>query len=680
MNDNHYQNKRILPRPHSQPSFKLIVKHWRIPMRDGIRLYAKAWHPEGEGPFPAVINYDPYRASDWRTMSRGNFFHYLARHGYVVLHLGVRGTDGSEGVVTDEYPLQEQEDGYDAVEWIATQPWCNGKVGMIGTSYAGFTAVQVAMHRPPHLKAIVPLYATDDRYTDDVHYDGGALCSLFDMAGWATMMVSMNALPPAEQIGEDYEKVWEEHLKGNEPYQLNWLENQLDGPYWRPASLRSDFDSIDCPVLIIGAWRDFYRNSALRMYEHLNVPKKLLMGPWGHVFPDWGYPGPSINYMPQIVRWFDHWLKNKDTGMLEEPDFINFMRESSFTIPEFSGGPGYWMELNNWSSAKQKRKRYYLSTQKLDEKEVTMEGRDKYNYDVAVGLGNPTWHNSIINGGEEEREFDEKNSLVYISEPLDERLVIIGRPELELFFSSTASIVNLVVKLFDVSPNGSSDIVTWGILNVSHRKSHTNPEPLVPEEKVRLKIELDATSWIFHPEHRIKILIASSDFPNIWPSPFQAENTVWWGGDEKSCLKLPLIHKSTSKDSPTFGEIEMPLDVYNILYSKPTSSFTHDSEQEVTTFQFSQNQEGSLYEEGISLIFDDCSTFTVSNKNPSNASLGNEHDIQIITENSRSRAITKARLESDKENFHVNYDLVVTVDEKEKFRRKWSKSFKRNFV
>ncbi|MCK5409695.1 MAG: CocE/NonD family hydrolase, partial [Candidatus Heimdallarchaeota archaeon] len=191
MKEHSINSSHHLPNPHSQPTYDLTVKDWLIPMRDGVRLFAKAWIPKGEGPFPAVINYDPYRSSDFRTMGRGNFFHYLARHGYVFLHVGVRGTDGSEGSVTDEYPLQEQEDGYDAVEWVAAQSWCNGNVGMMGTSYAAFTAIQVAMHHPPHLKAIIPLYGTDDRYLEDVHYVGGALEALDDFAGWATMMVSM---------------------------------------------------------------------------------------------------------------------------------------------------------------------------------------------------------------------------------------------------------------------------------------------------------------------------------------------------------------------------------------------------------------------------------------------------------------------------------------------------------
>ncbi len=180
----------------SRPTYEVTVKRLRIPMRDGVRLFATGWFPEGDGPFPAVVMYDPYRSSDFRTMARGRLMHYSARHGYVMLHLSVRGTDASEGTVTDEYLPQEQEDGYDAIEWLAAQPWSNGNVGMWGTSYAGFTCIQVAMHRPPHLKAIIPLYATDDRYTDDVHYPGGALHAICDLPTYATSMVCMNALPP----------------------------------------------------------------------------------------------------------------------------------------------------------------------------------------------------------------------------------------------------------------------------------------------------------------------------------------------------------------------------------------------------------------------------------------------------------------------------------------------------
>ena len=594
---------RRLPKPYSQPIFNLTVKNWRIPMRDGIKIYAKAWHPVGEGPFPVVINYDPYRSSDFRTMARGNYFHFLARHGYVFIHLGVLGTDGSEGSVTDEYPLQEQEDGYDAVEWVAKQPWCNGKVGMMGTSYAGFTAIQVAMHRPPHLKAIIPLYATDDRYTDDVHYTGGALDSIFDLAGWATMMVSMNALPPPEYIGEDYNKIWEEHLEGNVPYQLNWLENQTDGSYWRPASLRPNYDLIECPVFIVGAWHDHYRNSALRMFEHLEVPKKLLMGPWGHVFPDWGYPGEPINFMPQVVRWFDHWLKDIDTGIMKEPSFMTFMMNADNKQEKSKGISGYWRNERKWPLEKISSETLYLGAQKKLLKKIRGVGKDSYPYCASVGMGNPTWERHIADGGKIARNLDEEKSIHYLSEAYDEKVEILGRPQLNVKFTSTAPVVNIIVKLFDIAPDDSSYLFSWGTLNVTHRESHSEPKQLEPGEEVDLKIELEATAWIIRPGHKLKLSIMGSDYPFIWPSPYPAANTVIWGEETGSCLRIPIVKPGNPDKAPIFGDIEMPMDVYEWKSEPMKSRVDYNIQEEETTFSFSGKHVGELSEDGVSMIY-----------------------------------------------------------------------------
>ncbi len=674
------KSTNLLPKSHSQPIYKLTVKDWFIPMRDGIKLFAKAWHPEGNGPFPAVINYDPYRSSDWRTIARGNYFHFLARHGYVVLHVGVRGTDGSEGVVTDEYPLQEQLDGYDAVEWVAAQPWCNGNVGMMGTSYPAFTAIQVAMHQPPHLKAIIPLYGTDDRYTDDVHYLGGALKSLDDFAGWATMMVSMNALPPPHYIGENYDKIWNEHLEGNLPYQFNWFEHQTNDSYWRPASLRPNFDLIKCPVLIVGAWLDYYRNCALRMFEHLTVPKKLLMGPWGHVFPDWGYPGQPINFMPQIVRWFDHWLKGIDTGILDEPSFTVFMRESSGRKSSSKPSSGYWRAIHTWPFEDAYEDTYFLSSQGKLRKEVTDKGSDTYPYNVSVGMGHPTWNESFATVDDKARELDEANSIHYISDPLSEKVEIIGRPRLKLTFSATAPIVNVIAKLFDIAPDGSADLVTWGVLNVTHRESHTEPEPLTPKEKVKLNIELDATSWVFKPSHILKLSIAGSDFPNVWPSPYLADNAIWWGEDYNSCLVLPIVPKGSQEEAPVFGDIVMPLDRYVMNYDPVKANVIHDSQEGKTTVNFSTREEGEIPEDGVKFVYETDSAFTVSEKNPAHAVLNTTHDMQTLSKNTINRALTEAKLESNENEFDISYTLTVSVNDVEKHIQKWKRTYQRDLV
>ena len=175
----------------SEPIYRVrIEKNVRIPMRDGIRLAADLFRPDADGRFPALVEYIPYRKDDMTAPRHGPHLYFAAR-GYVGVRLDVRGTGASEGANTDEYPLVEQLDGYDAIEWIAAQPWCDGQVAMFGTSYGGFTALQVALHRPPHLKAIVPMYATDDRYTDDCHYVGGVLRMYYDVGLYATRMVAL---------------------------------------------------------------------------------------------------------------------------------------------------------------------------------------------------------------------------------------------------------------------------------------------------------------------------------------------------------------------------------------------------------------------------------------------------------------------------------------------------------
>lgn len=228
-------------------------------MRDGVRLSASLFMPvdgEGrsEGPFPAILEYLPYRKDD-HTAPRWNTHHYFAQRGYVGVRLDVRGTGSSEGIAEDEYTTREQEDGYDAIEWLAGQPWSNGKVGMWGTSYGGFNCIQVATHRPPSLAAIAPHAATDDRYNDDMHYSGGCLTCL-EQLEYPLMMVAMNAVPPHPDIlGERWEEVWREHLE-NPPWLMQWFEHQRDDGYWANGSLKADYSRIACPVLMLGGWND----------------------------------------------------------------------------------------------------------------------------------------------------------------------------------------------------------------------------------------------------------------------------------------------------------------------------------------------------------------------------------------------------------------------------------------
>jgi putative CocE/NonD family hydrolase len=311
--------------------------HIYIPMTDGIRLAVTLYFPDdaGSGPWPAILEALPYRKDDVTGSYRPEYVR-LADAGYVVCRADVRGTGSSEGIATDEYPALERTDMCTVIEWLATQEWSVGTVGMYGTSYSGFNSIQVAMMRPPALGAIVPIYASDDRYTDDVHYMGGALKAV-DLVDWVLYMIACNWLPPVPAVfGDGWRNEWLRRIEGTEPWLLRWLQEQVDGPYWRHGSVRPGYDRIVCPTMLVAGWADGYTNIALRGFEALTCPKRAVIGPWAHMSTQTSLPGPHIDLVPELIRWFGRWLRDDDNGIDVEPPIAVFARRSTRPAPDLA--------------------------------------------------------------------------------------------------------------------------------------------------------------------------------------------------------------------------------------------------------------------------------------------------------------------------------------------------------
>lgn len=254
----------------------------RLPVRDGLALSANLFMPVRRASHErllAILEMIPYRKDDWRYSSDHQRMTYFAQRGYAGCRLDVRGTGSSPGLALDEYTEAETRGGYEAVEWLAAQPWCTGNVGMWGISCGGCNSIQVAMMRPPHLKAIIPMSATDDRYTDDVHYLGGCKTAS-ELAQYAVSMLGMNAMPPKPEYARgDWAAQWKERLEQTPPWLIEWLRQQRDGAYWRRGSLAPDYGRITCAIFHIGGWADGYTNAVLRMQEKcVNAPRKALIG------------------------------------------------------------------------------------------------------------------------------------------------------------------------------------------------------------------------------------------------------------------------------------------------------------------------------------------------------------------------------------------------------------------
>jgi uncharacterized protein len=530
----------------------------RIPVRDGLALSANLFLPVAKVPgerFPAILEMIPYRKDDWRYNEDHAHMTYLAARGFAGCRLDVRGTGSSPGIALDEYTAQETEDGYDAVEWLAAQPWCNGRVGMWGISYGGFTAIQVARLRPPHLSAIMPLYATDDRYTDDVHYIGGCKTAS-EMAQYALSQVAMNALPPKRAYaGEGWETWWRERLEQTPPWLLTWLRQQTDGPYWRGGSLAPDYEAVDCAIYHISGWTDGYTNAALRMQQRCtNAPRKILIGNWSHTFPDSGYPGPSVDWLHELVRFFGHWLRDEDDGMMDEPPVTLFRREYTEPEPFPAALNGEWVSAGDYPIPGTTVQTLYLRPDRLQQQPAAEKVTESYPHRPTLGTrAGVTWGaGPPPTGLARDLRPDEALSLTYTSEPLVETLDVIGQPQVVLYLGSSAPVAHAVVRLSDVAPDGASAWVTGGVLNLAHRHKHDVPEPLAPGELYAVTIEMKGTAYRFLPGHRLRLSVASAYWPVIFPTPYRATNVLATGGDCPSRLLLPVVPEGALLAPPAF--------------------------------------------------------------------------------------------------------------------------------
>jgi uncharacterized protein len=508
-----------------------------IELSDGVRLAATFYRPEGQGQWPVILEGLPYRKDDVTLYHAPEYRRLCAEGDYLVARVDLRGTGSSEGTATDEYPPQEQKDLCEVIAWLAEQEWSTGAVGMYGVSYGGFNSIQVAMERPPALKAIIPIFATDDRYTDDVHYYGGAMKQL-DFIDYPLYMVCMNALPPVPEIaGPSWRRLWLERLEQLEPWLPRWIEEQNDGSYWRHGSLRPDYQRITCATMIVSGWADGYRNASFRMFERLEGPKRLLFGPWSHASTETSLPGPRIDLVPELLRWFDRHLKGEANGIDEEPPILVFARRSTPPSPDLDSYQGEWRYEPAWPPERLQERRLEL-------------GRGEQRLEVRGDVGTAAWISCAGAGpfGQpDDQRSDEGFSLLYDWGPFEDEFEILGYPRLEATISASVPVAFLSVKLADVFPGGTSALVARGFLNLTHRESHSEPSPLEPGRPYGLTVEFDATSWIWERGHVMRLAVAGSDWPNAWAPPDEVTLTV---DGARSALLLPVLEGPSPANKP----------------------------------------------------------------------------------------------------------------------------------
>lgn len=699
-------------RPASEPRCA-VETHWdvRIPARDGIELSANLWLPvpvagdragAGAGAtsrFPAILEMIPYGKDNWRRnadVARGT---YLAQRGYALCRVDVRGTGSSGGVALDEYTATETEDGYDAVEWLAAQPWCDGAVGMWGISYGAFTSIQVAKLRPPHLRAIVPIQGTDDRYRSDVHYIGGCVAAS-ELSQYAVSQVAMNAMPPDPSFrGEGWKAEWLARLEATPPWLIEWLRQQHDGPYWRQGSLAPEYDAIQAAVLNVGGWMDSYVDAAFRMQAACTAPSRTIVGNWVHGLPASATPGPNLDELHEMIRFFDRWLKGIPNGADEEPAVVWFEREYAEPEPFPTSLPGRWRAATAYPHSAVRAREWAFAGGSLPLVGRLVEtltgansgsgappGVDRYRHRPTVGTraalswgaGGPP------NGLGRDLRPDEALGPTYTSEPLAAPLEILGVPSVMLYLAVSAPVATAVVRLADVAPDGTSAQVSAGILNLTHRRSHEYPEALEPGRLEEVRVELRPAGYRFLPGHRIRVSVASSAWPVVWPSPFEAEFELHHGSATPSRLVLPVVppaggpgdapvpdFKTTPPDEPQVGG-EGSAD-------EPVWRITTDVIAGTVTVSVHDGGEDVL-DDGRRLYAAETLTLTAHDTDPARASL----DADVVYRWQDHAFTTEIRARStqtsDADAFALSIDLEVDLDGEPFFRREWRESIPRRLV
>jgi putative CocE/NonD family hydrolase len=663
------------------------IEHTWITLSDGARLAARIWLPaEAEAqPVPAILEYLPYRKNDF-TAHRDAVQHpYFAGHGYAAVRVDMRGTGDSDGILYDEYLPQEQDDALEVLAWIAAQPWCSGSVGIWGISWGGFNGLQIAARRPPELKAVISLCSTDDRYADDVHYMGGCLLGSSQLT-WASTMFVGNARPPDPRIvGERWRALWLERLERTPPFVEAWMAHQRRDAFWQHGSVCEDFAAITVPVYAVGGWADGYTNAVLRLLAGLPGPRKGLIGPWAHLYPEMGVPGPAIGFLQECLRWWDHWLKGIDTGILQEPMLRVWMQDSQPPAPHHSAWPGRWVAEPSWPAPEiqAQTRALWLAAPGTLEAAPAPGASLAFRGSQLAGADAGAWcpHGSPGDMPPDQRAEDGL-ALSFTSAPLAEPVEILGFPEVTLAVAADRPNALLAVRLCDVAPDGASTLVTRGLLNLTHRDSHAEPTPLEPGREYTVTVRLNAIAHAMPAGHRWRVALSPTYWPWAWPSPEPVTLTLALGAESRLILPVRRPRPEDEQLTP-FGPAEGAPPLRADWLRQPAHRRTLEQDQITQSLRLSDyNDVGRrrLVDNGLEYESTRLDRFTLSEDQPLSARVDCERSAGFRRGAWQVRIQTNSSLSADATAFHLTNVLEAYEGETRVFARTWHCRVPRDLV
>ncbi|MED5536009.1 MAG: CocE/NonD family hydrolase [Pseudomonadota bacterium] len=522
----------------SQPEYGMIFEHdVPIPVRDGTVLRADVYRPDAEGEqFPVLMSLSAYQKALDRILPHEAPFTHVERpepewwtaRGYILVFVDTRGTGTSPGQ-SDLWSMQEATDYYDAIEWSAEQEWSNGKTGLVGVSYYAITQWNVASLQPPSLTTILPWEGWADTYRDSVFHGG-----VFNQGFYGRWWLDVRGKQLLENTRAHNSAALSEDLI------YNYMAHHLDSDWWDTVKARAQFDTITVPLYSSGnwgGWNHHLRGNIDGFVRSASTNKKLQLHIGGHTDAFYSDEGKT-----ELLRWYDYWLKDVDTGIMDEPP-INLCIRSSVTECE-------WRFENEWPLARTEYVRYYLTNQDAD-------ATDNALYDKSLSRTRPQRDSelSYASGPEAYRRANAGlPTATFVTEPLTEAVEITGHINLVMWVSSETDDMDVFAYLRKMGPDGSVETATRGILQVSHRKldpelstpyrpyhTHDEVQKLTPGEVVPIEVEIWATSMVFQAGDRIRLDVNAHDGGHYFAAYNLENNSIYTGGDRASYVLFPIV-------------------------------------------------------------------------------------------------------------------------------------------
>ncbi|WP_428424386.1 CocE/NonD family hydrolase [Pararhizobium sp.] len=653
-----------------------------IPMKDGTRLAATIWLPDDAEtqPVPAILELIPYRRRDGTVFRDLKMHPYIAGHGFACCRVDIRGSGDSEGILPDEYTEQEFDDAEEIIAWLAAQSWSTGAVGMTGISWGGFNALQVAARQPPALKAVIALCCSDDRYADDVHYHGG--CLLTEDAMWSSFILGLGALPPDPQIvGDRWRSMWLERLEATTCWSETWMKHQRRDAYWQRGSVCEDFSKITIPVYAISGWDDTYYNAVPRLMQGLSGPRKGLIGPWSHAYPFLGDPGPAIGYLQEAIRWWRHWLEGIDTGIMDEPAYTTWLVEPHAPAPFYTDHPGRWVGEPSWPSPNVSQHLLHLNDGALS---PSAELGQTMILSSPVTAGRDFGRYGGYGGTVPDMALDQRREdglgLCFDTQPLAEGFDMLGAAVVELTAACDVPDAFIVAKICDVAPNGTSTLVTWGALNLTHRNGSGAPVKLVPGETFNARLDLNHTGRRIPAGHRLRLVLTTQLWPILWPSPVIPTITIASGTCRLSLpVRTPVAgaiapHFEPAVSSPAVASLELSPETH-----RRTVEMDVGTRREATTLisDFGRQQ---LTDRAIVTAARVIDRMTIVEGDPLSAHLDTGWDLSFVSADADVATRSKVTLTSDAKQFHLTWRLEAFERDTLVFEREGTTCFDRDHI